>query len=199
MRPILLDSDAFIFVRKLGLLVMLEEVAKRTSVVLTEYIARQELAPLQSEIELLCRRAVLTIAAVSKGTPEFVKYRELTDPAKKRQLRAPYPIDKGECEAVAWACTRVDAERPVFVTCDRGAHWLAQHERVSVTDVLGLGIGAVVVGAITRKVLQDALSVWDSPAQQIGKPPGYSDFQAAFIERSRGMADLGFSMPASGD
>ena len=73
----------------------------------------------------------------------------------------------------------------MFVSCDRGAHWLAKREGVPVTDVLGLGVACVELGLLAKEALARRLSPWDSPHAQMGKPHDYAGFDSAFEQRVR--------------
>lgn len=180
-RALLLDADAFRFLRSLDLLPVLADLAARTPINITEYVARHELAPIAVDVSRLESAGALTVQRLEKGTPEQIRYREYQRAA--RAGRFDRRVDKGECEAIAWAMERSAAHRPVFVTCDAGARWLALHEGVRTTDVLGVGVLAVREGVLARERLADHLSPWDSPAQQVGRPAGYASFEAAFQRR----------------
>jgi predicted nucleic acid-binding protein len=181
--PVLLDADAVRFLFALDLGGMLRGVAGRTSVQLTEYVARHELALVQSHVEALERDRLVTVQRLLKGTLEAERYRAFQRAARERALGSPHRIDKGECEAVAWASSRPSEQRPVLVSCDRGARWLAERNGVAATDLFGLCVAAVAAGAIDVAELGLRLSPWDSPSQQMGKPPGFGRFEVEFAAR----------------
>jgi hypothetical protein len=114
---LVLDSDAFRFLRDLSLLEPICE-AFRTHelpVVLTEYVARHELAVLDDVVRALEKSARLAVESLPAKSPASDRYRRL----KKAGA------DRGEAEAIAWMCEIADTPQVLFVTRDKGATKLA--------------------------------------------------------------------------
>ncbi|HEU4409319.1 MAG TPA: hypothetical protein VFS43_28935 [Polyangiaceae bacterium] len=180
MRAILLDADAFRCLHGLKLLdVVLEALASRTPVVVTEYVARHELSLLGLQVTRLEAAGVLSVRQVLKGTPAGQRFREFQRAAARGELAA----DKGEAEAVAWALDEPWEGRALFVTRDDGAQKFARGHRVPVTDVMGVVVEACEVGGLAREVAASALAGWDDPEQQLCRPARYAGFDAAYAER----------------
>lgn len=186
MRPILFDSDAFRCLHGLRLLdAVCGALATRTSIVLTEYVARHELSLLQREIDRLERARTIQIARLLKGTEEANRYRAFQRPASKGER----PPDKGEAEAVAWALGEPPSRRALFVTRDDGATRFARRQGVPVTDVMGIVVEACVTGGLDRALASQALSVWDDRSQQLCRPADYAGFDETFVAREGARVD----------
>ena len=175
MRDVLIDADAFRFLRGLGLL---DEVAlalrKDRGGFMTEYVARHELSALAPDVARLEAAGALTVAAVAVRTPAGQRYRDFKRVA-----------DKGEAEAIAWALERPPPSRPLFVSRDAGARRFAGEQRVPHTDVLGVLVEVVLGGHVTRERVERAVAVWDDKSQQLGRPADYVGFDATFAAREQ--------------
>ena len=90
----LFDADAFHWSRNLDFLPRL--VGRPGSFVMTGYVAKFELNPLQTVLAELQAEGRLRVESVVEGTAEFSLFRTL-----RREGR-----DKGEAESVAWAVCR---------------------------------------------------------------------------------------------
>lgn len=174
MRPVLIDCDAFICLRGLGLVEhVVRALAGVREVALTEYVARHELSDLDRLVRLLEGQGKLVVHAVTKGQPPFATWKELRGEGH----------DKGEAESIAWALHV--STIPLFVTRDGPATRLAIARRVPVTDVLGIVVEACEVGGFDREAARSALAIWDDKGQQRCRPHPYPGFDAAFEERVR--------------
>lgn len=173
MRDLLIDADAFRFLRGLGLLdEVFAALRPDRCLVITEYVARHELSTLAGEVERLERAGYLVVERVGVRSPAGRRYKEFQREA-----------DKGEAEAVAWALEAPAASRAVFVSRDEGARRFAAAQRVPNTDVMGVVVEAVLAGRLSRERAQAALTVWDDKNQQLGRPADYAGFDATFAKR----------------
>lgn len=168
---LVLDSDAFRFLRDLSLL---EAVcgafrSHKLPVIVTEYVARHELALLDDLVRAMERTGQITVASLPAKSPASDRYRAL----KKTGA------DRGEAEAIAWICEIADTSQVLFVTRDKGAMRLAEDSGVSVADVLGILIEAIDVAGLDADTVRTALVRWDDPAQQVGKPNPWPGFVEA--------------------
>jgi predicted nucleic acid-binding protein len=175
----LIDADAFLHLRSLRLaggrpLLALVTQALPTGdsepVVLTEYIARHELSTITPEIDALVLARVIRIEAITMATPAYRTYRDL-----KRE------VHKGEAEALAWAVHQ--NPKPLFVSCDRGALDAAARHRVPRTDLMGFIVECVQSGLVTRELAADALTPWNDPEQERGRPRDYGGFSTTYAQR----------------
>lgn len=173
MRPVLFDADAFRCLHGLKLLdAVIDALAPHARVVLTGYVAQQELNLLAARVQAFELRGALSVLHVLKGTPAAKRYRELQREA-----------DKGEAEAIAWALEEPRETRALFVTRDNGARKLAERHRVPVTDVMGIVVEACEEGGLDRKVAAGRLAVWDEPDQELCRPARYAGFDVTYAER----------------
>jgi hypothetical protein len=183
-----LDADAFLALRRLGLLEpVLQGLASHTKIVLTGFVAGHELSAVQSVVADLQSGGVLTVAQVLKGTQAYRTYRDFRAKMARRDhdMRC---VDIGEAESVAWGLQQ--SPTPVFVSCDTGAREFARRQRLRTTDVLGIGMAAVRLEVLSRDELSDLLSMWDSPAQFVCRPAGYTTFNEFFARRWTEESDL---------
>ncbi len=187
-RPVLLDADAFIHLRGLDLLELIADaVSGKAELALTEYVARHELSTLERILTPLEIAGKIVVYQLLKGTPEQLLYREYQQRVKRGEFDR--RVDKGECEAVAWAASRPVGDAPVFVSCDGGARWLARKASIRSTDIFGLAAALVRSGAIASNDLEDRVSLWDTSASHC-KPVGYEGFRFELAKRATAETDL---------
>ena len=173
MRDLLIDADAFRFLRALWLLdEVFSALRPDRRVLLTEYIARHELSVLSRDLDRLVSEGFVQVERVGIKTPAGRRYREFQREA-----------DKGEAEAIAWALDAPSPSRPVFVSRDAGARRFAAAQGVASTDVMGVVVEAVLTGRLLRTRAEEALAVWDDRSQQVGRPEDYDSFEATFQRR----------------
>lgn len=172
MRAVLIDCDAFVCLRGLGLVgPVVEALARVRPVAITEYVARHELSDLQAVVSGFEHEGKLCVHPVTKGAPAFATWRELRSDGH----------DKGEAELIAWALHA--PETPLFVTRDGPATRLAIARRVPVTDVLGIVVEACETGGLDVGGARSALAIWDDKGQQRCRPHPYPGFDAGYAER----------------
>lgn len=173
MRDVLLDADAFRFLRGLGLLdEVLTALRRECDVVMTGYVARHELSALAADLARLEAAGLLRVESVLARSAAGRRYRDFQREA-----------DKGEAEAIAWALERAAEERPLFVSRDAGARRFAGEQRVPHTDVFGVIVEAVLLGGLSRERAASAVEVWDDKTQQLGRPADYESFERTFDVR----------------
>lgn len=181
LRPVILDADAFLALRSLGLLdPVVRGLAAHTRVVVTGYVGRRELSTVAAVVTAFSNDGVLAVEALEKGSPAqqtFLKFKRAIAQHDKAMKR----VDLGEAECVAWAL-HIEPT-PVFVSCDVGARSFADRHRVQATDVLGLGVVAVHLGVLSEAELRERLAPWDSPDQFVCRPKGYTTFDELFSAR----------------
>jgi predicted nucleic acid-binding protein len=145
-RDLLIDADAFRFLRALGLLdEVFSALRPDRRVLLTEYIARHELSVLSRDLDRLVSEGFVQVERVGIKTPAGRRYREFQREA-----------DKGEAEAIAWALDAPSPSRPVFVSRDAGARRFAAAQGVASTDVMGVVVEAVLTGRLLRTRAEEA-------------------------------------------
>lgn len=168
----LVDADAFLCLRHLSMLEALATIPFR-DLHLTEYIARHELSTIDREVKALEASGILTVHRVVARTPAHKLFKKL----KKSGAH------KGEAEAMAWAA--LEAQRPLFVTLDRGATRFANAEQVPVTDVFGLSIVLVKQGILRRETVEEKLSVWEDKKQGFCRPRDFTTLDASWMARTQ--------------
>ncbi len=174
MRDVLVDADAFRFLRGLGLLdAVFDALSRESKIWIGEYVARHELNLLFEVLEVHRAAGRIDFVAVAARTSAFQKFRAWQKEG----------FDKGEAEAIAWASEVPHERRPLFVTRDSKARQLAQREGVLHTDVMGIVVEAVCRGHLELDRAREALSAWDDPRQQQGKPHPYAGFDEEWKQR----------------
>ncbi len=107
MRPLLLDTDAFLCLRKLGVLALVCSARGRNDpLLLTGYVARTELSSIATERSAMEASGCLRVHDVVARTPAAERWKRF------RRER----IHKGEAEAIAFALDSDRDTRPVFVS-----------------------------------------------------------------------------------
>jgi len=166
----LIEADAFLGLRKLSLLKLIEEA--EIVVTLTEFVARHELSTVSNVIDDLERKDLLSVHAVRSGTPERRRFNDL----KRR-------ADKGEAEAIAWALGQ--DEKPVFVSHDVRARALASEVGLTAFDVLDLAVELVESGQLQIADVQAKLMVWETEDQSFCRPKDFRILAEAWANRVR--------------
>lgn len=188
LRPLAIDADAFLALRSLALLnPLVRGLAAHLRLIVTEWVNGHELSAVRGDVGALVSAGALHIEPVTKGTGAADAYREFKKLIARRD-KSMRRVDLGEAETVAWAL-HVDP-KPVFVSCDAGARAFAERHAIRTTDVLGVGVAAVRLAVISKGELADRLSLWNSPAQFVCKPAGYTTFEEFFSARWRDEAEL---------
>jgi len=144
---------------------------------MTEYVARHELNSIGVEIERLESQGAVEIKAVPRRDATF---RGLI---KKG-------VHKGEAEAIAWILSLRKDLRPLFVSRDERAIRTALSRGLGATDVMGLVVGTIEMGIVSREQARSALIIWDDRQQQLGRPSDYQDFDSTLARRRRRPPDF---------
>lgn len=151
MSKYLIDSDAWLALRKLSVLeLMIGAETLPMPLLMCEYAARHELSSISGELSNLERQTHLCVCSVDEK-------------AKKLQIRGLIKegTDKGEAEAVVWSLAQGKESRPCFVSVDRGARRVARGKGLTAGDVFDL-----IVDLLDKRVLDVAgvqlkLLVWE--------------------------------------
>jgi len=114
---------------------------------------------------------------VERRTPADRLYRQLKDTG----------VDKGEAEAIAWAASLPEPDRPLFISADRGARVAAAKQQVRAGDVLDLVVLLVENCVLLKETARAKLAPWADREQQLGRPRDLLpfDFDKAFELRCR--------------
>jgi hypothetical protein len=165
-----LDADAFNFLRALGLLEELLQLARLASPKLTlhstRYVAKHELSSLAVEIAQLETEGVLTIWAVKTGTPEFDLFKKL-----QREY------DKGESELSAWVAVVNPAA--IVVSCDLQVPKIAKKHKFKALDLGEVAIVLVKDGLVPESVMEQRLLPWANPHVGMGRPSWWTTLRDA--------------------
>jgi predicted nucleic acid-binding protein len=133
-----------------------------------------ELNPLQEEIELLKSSGSLSVPEVILKSPAGQRLKSLRKEG----------VDKGEAEAIAWAVETYDrAERPIFVSIDKGARRHATRNQLVAVDMMGAVVEWVEDALIDRATAIKLTVVWDDRAQERGRPGDYDTFDNTYARR----------------
>jgi hypothetical protein len=175
-KPLLIDADAFLCVRKLNLLpAMCAARPGGKPVTIGEYVARRELSGLASELKELERVGSVVVVAIERRGPSGARFKNLKNAG----------MDAGEAEALAWALDLPPAERPMFVSLDVAARGAAVRHGVVSGDVMDLVVELVEAGIVVRADAEAALVVWEDRRNQFGRPPDFTTFDATYQARLR--------------
>lgn len=160
----LIDSDAFICIRRLSILQ--ELIRCRIPIQMMEYAACHELSMLAAEINVLVASNQLTILAVIARTPAAQTWKQLKKDG----------VDKGEAEAIAWLLDQPVDARPIFISLDAGARKAAHDHHLRVDDVLGLGLRLAHTGVVPTETLEAKFAIWDDKKGDAGRPSNFQGF-----------------------
>lgn len=169
-----LDADAFNFLRALGLLDKLVELARETRICLhlTGFVARHELTALGPTIEAMENEKVLTVHSVKTKSPAYKLYRELQE-----------DWDKGESETVAWLATDAP-EGVIFVSCDVEVPTLCKKHKIRSVDIGELAVLLVTEGLLAQAIVNDLLIPWENQHAQMGRPKEWKSLAVALKKGS---------------
>ena len=169
----LIDSDAWLALRKLSILeLMICADALPRPLLLCEYAARHELSSISSELSTLERKTHLRICAVRERP-------------KKLQLRGLIKegTDKGEAEAIVWSLAQERGSRPCFVSVDREARRMAREKGLTAGDVFDLIVDLLHKHVLNITEVESKLLVWEDRRQQLGRPSDFTNFHETLKER----------------
>ena len=178
---VIIDADAFLVLRHLGLLHALLA-APHVHAVMLERAARYELSDIQREVCELEAALLIRVEAVKARTPEFERFRNLV---KRR-------VDKGEAEAIAWAGSLDDAV--LFISQDKRARAEAATSGLEAVDVADLLSLACHEGLIDEDRVRAACSRWDDHRNEFGRPRDWSGFDRTMATRIVCLRDRGVSI-----
>lgn len=174
---ILIDADAFLFARSLGLLELLEathEVWPKPTLRCTATIARNELYTVQELVQKLEALGLLRVEHILARTPAARLKREIQDKCR---------VHKGEAEAIAWACS-VGSDRPVvFVSHDLGAQRAATQSSLVAWDLFDLGKHWLEGRYISETQFRESFAVWEADRYASGRPSTFDGVEATFQRR----------------
>lgn len=177
---LLIDTDAFLALRSLSVLREMQAAQVLTGViVMCQYAALHELCDISAEIAAFKLSGHLSVKEVERRTPADRLYRQLKDTG----------VDKGEAEAIAWAASLPEADRPLFISVDRRARVAAVKQDVRAGDVMDRVVLLVEDGVLLKETARAKLAPWADREQQRGRPSDLLpfDFDKAFeLRRRRG-------------
>lgn len=173
MSKYLIDSDAWLALRKLSILeLMICADALPRPLLLCEYAARHELSSISGELSTLELQAHLCVCGVHEK-------------AKKQQIRSLIKegTDKGEAEAVVWSLGQERGYRPCFVSVDRGARRIARAKGLTAGDILDLIVDLLHECVLNIAEVELKLLVWGDRRQQLGRPSDFTNFRETLEKR----------------
>lgn len=171
-RRILLDSDAFFCLRNLSILDILCQ-ASGLAVLLTSFIARNELNDIADTVNQMETSGYLSIEKVLVRTPAHQEYQRLCHSG----------VHKGEAEAIAWMCSLPKNQWPAFVSNDVGARTAAAQKGLETGDVMDLLVCLVQLGALTKQEAQQRTIPWGDHPNAFCRPKDYTNFDTTFRKR----------------
>lgn len=173
MSKYLIDSDAWLALRKLSILdLMIGSETLTRPLLMCEYAARHELSSIAGELSNLECRTHLRVCSVQ-------------DKAKKQDIRRLIKegTDKGEAEAVVWSLAQDKDCRPCFVSVDRGARQIARAKGLVAGDIFDLIVDLLGKGVLGVAEVQVKLLVWEDRRQQLGRPSDFTSFEETSTRR----------------
>ncbi|WP_428265767.1 hypothetical protein [Haliangium sp.] len=177
MTAVLIDADAFLFARSLGLLALVERQASPTfTLIATRYVALKELNQVQEYIHALGEQGLLIIQRVPPSAVVKLKKRSRTVKGLPR-------LDDGELEAITWSLSQPKADRPRFISNDHGAQKGAAYFKIPWGDIMDLAIEMLDAGVAEDTDLRVALETWDNPVQQRGRPKDWCGYDQTLASR----------------
>ncbi len=173
MSKYLIDSDAWLALRKLSVLGLMITAGKLADpLLMCEYAARHELSSLCDELSNLEKQSLLRVCSV-QGRMERSQIRSLIKEG----------AHKGEAEAVVWALDQDRDCRPFFISVDRRARQTARQKGLFAGDIFDLIVDLLEESVIVVTEVQPKLLVWEDRKQQIGRPSDYTIFGEALRKR----------------
>jgi predicted nucleic acid-binding protein len=171
-REILFDTDAFLCVRSLGLLTVLE--AGTGCWVMTEYVALRELCSIGPEIERLKKTGRLSVEKVAiRGNPAADAFKQMRRAGN----------DPGEAEAIAWAIFQPSSRHLLFISNDAEARATAKQKGVSAGDVMDLVVEALDAGEMSLAAAKSCTAIWDDKHQSQCRPRDFTTFDELLARR----------------
>jgi predicted nucleic acid-binding protein len=173
MQKYLIDSDAWLALRKLSVLeLMLGATTLPRPLLICEYAARHELSSISDELSALERQTHLCVCNVREKT-------------KKQHIRSLIKegTDKGEAEAVVWSLAQDKDCRPRFVSVDREARRTARENGLTAGDVFDLVVDLLEEDVLNSAEVQQKLFAWEDRRQQLGRPSDFTDFPLTLQKR----------------
>lgn len=163
---LLIDADAYLCLRKWGLLQLLLRMAGKVTIVLAGYVAHHELNDIQSELEEHQKSGTISVQDVKARTQAYRHFRELQNKG----------ADKGEAESIAWANGLPKASRPLFVSQDVHARRLARENGLEAVDMFDLAIHLHAFGLVEKSEVQSLLASWDDNPHLACQPSDFAKF-----------------------
>jgi len=163
---LLIDADAYLCLRKWGLLKVLLRMPGEVSIVLAGYVAHHELNDLQSELGEFQESGAVLVQDVKARTPAYRLFRELQNKG----------ADKGEAESIAWANGLPKGSRPLFVSQDVHARQLARGNGLEAVDMFDLAIHLHEFGLVEKSEVQSLLASWDDNPHLACQPSDFIKF-----------------------
>lgn len=175
MSKYLIDSDAWLALRKLSVLeLMIGAETLPRPLLMCEYAARHELSSISGELSNLEHQTHLHVCGVHEK-------------AKKLQIRSLVKegTDKGEAEAVVWSLAQDKDCRPCFVSVDRRARQIGREKGLTAGDVFDLIVDLLEERILDVAGVQLKLLVWEDRRQQLGRPSDFTNFRETLQKRQR--------------
>lgn len=173
MKRYLIDADAFLHLRKLGLLDLYFAGPGVLPVILAGRVAEYELSSIAQFVTGLRAAGRVEVEHVRAASEAMQRFKAL------RQQGA----DRGEAEAIAWAMGLPVAERPLFISVDRKARQFADQNGVPAADLMDLMVDWVERGLVRREDVEQALLPWEDKTRQLGRPADYTTFDETYRRR----------------
>lgn len=173
MSKYLIDSDAWLALRKLSVLeLMIGAVTFPGPLLMCEYAAYHELSSISDELPVLVHRNHLRVCRVQEK-------------AERQQIRSLMKegTDKGEAEAVVWSLAQNRDCRPCFISADRRARQTARENGLRAGDVFDLVVDLLEEKVLTFAEVQQKLRAWEDRRQQLGRPSDFKDLQETLQKR----------------
>lgn len=175
MSKYLIDSDAWLALRKLSVLkLMIDAEALPRPLLMCEYAARHELSSISGELSVFEHESHLNVFGVGER-------------AKKSQIRSLIKegTDKGEAEAIVWSLEQDKACRPCFISVDRRARQIAREKGLTAGDLFDLIVDLLDEHVLDCAEVQLKVLVWEDRRQQLGRPSDFTDFRETLQKRQR--------------
>ncbi|PRP90421.1 hypothetical protein ENSA5_65130 [Enhygromyxa salina] len=191
MTIVLIDADAFLSARRLGVVELLVSNAgtwPKPTLRCTAIIGRNELNDVQDDVARLEALGLLEIVPVYAKTPEA---------RKKRELQEKLRVHKGEAEAIAWGALRVRqaSERVIFVSHDSAARRAASKSSLESWDLFDLAKHWLDQGWLDIKRFKAVFESWEEDPKTLGRPQNFSSVEETFRKRFGTTLDAWIASP----
>ena len=177
MTIILIDADAFLCARQLGLIDLLRSCPAswpKPSLYCTSIVARNELNDLQSLVTELESLGLLRVERVLARTPAA---------RMKRDIQSTLRVHKGEAEAIAWGVQAQSEHKVVFVSHDVGARRAATSSKLESWDLFDLGKHWLEAGRLTETDFRAVFEAWEEGPHVFGRPRDFEGVETTFERR----------------